>query len=409
MARLKKQRAEKGERAKTGSNRKRRGRGEGGIRYREDKHLWVGSISLGYDGEGKRVRREVYGNSKKEVQDEIGRLRGQPSQPAEASRLTVAELIARWLDSTKPRTAARTHEDREKICKDHVTPYVGCHVVCKLTPLQVESYYASMRNAGVGPGSARHAAKALCAALNYAVRLGVIPASTASSVPLPPEPEREMVVLTPELMRHFLTRTSHLPLYPVLVLALGTGMRRGELLGLHWPEVELGNEPAVTVRQALTRTKAHGYSLKVPKTKSARRTITLPPFSAGALRELRVRALKAGLIRAPVFCTKSGSFLSARNVSHGFVAAIDWANDPEKGTHEKRRKAPRPAPVMPEGFRFHDMRHTHASILLSQGASLKAVSQRLGHANAALTLRIYAHCLPGDDAKLAGMIGALMG
>src|SRR2546426_485398 len=117
--------------SKTTTSRKRRGRGEGGIRFREDKGLWVATISLGYDGEGRRVRRDVYGATRREVQDEMARLRGQPAQPAEAGRLTVAELIARWLDSTKPRTAARTHEDRAAICAAHVTPRLGPVIVSR--------------------------------------------------------------------------------------------------------------------------------------------------------------------------------------------------------------------------------------------------------------------------------------
>src|SRR5712672_3132259 len=117
--------------------RARRGRGEGGVRYRDEKGLWEGTVSLGYDGAGKRIRRTIYGDSKREVLDEMARLRGQPSQPAEASRLTVAELVSRWLDSTKGRTAARTHEDRETICAAHLTPHLGCVVASKLTALQV--------------------------------------------------------------------------------------------------------------------------------------------------------------------------------------------------------------------------------------------------------------------------------
>lgn len=394
---------------KASKNRKRRGRGEGGVRWREGKQLWEGTVSLGYDGEGRRLRRTVYGASKREVLDEMARLRGQPSVPAEAARLTVAALVARWLDSTKARTAARTHEDRSAVCAAHLTPRLGPALVAKLTALQVEAFYASMRNDGVGPGAARHAARALCAALNYAARLGVVAASPAAAVDLPPEPQREMVVLSPELLRHFLARTARLPVHPLLCLALGTGMRRGELLGLHWPDVDLGGDaPSVTVRQALTWTKAAGFALKTPKTKAARRTVTLPPFAAEALRVLRVGRQRDGLIRAPVFCTRKGGFLIFRNVGNAFAAAVDWADDPEKGTHEKRRKAARPEPVIPEGFRFHDMRHTHASLLLSAGQSLKAVSARLGHANAALTLRTYAHAMPGDDARLAAAMEVVM-
>jgi integrase len=390
-------------------NRERRGRGEGGIRWREDKGLWEATISLGYDGDGKRIRRTIYGATKAAALDEVARLRGKPVEPAQARSLTVTQLVARWLESTKDRTSARTHEDRVRIAAAHLTPRLGCVVVSKLTPLAVESYYAAMRRDEVGPGAARHAAKALVAALNYSVRLGIIPASPALKVPLPPEPQREMVVLTPKLVRHFLARTAHLPVHPMLVVALGTGMRQGELLGLHWPDVDLAAK-TITVRQALTWTRAAGPALKVPKTRNARRTITLPCQVVESLRQLRQLREAAGLLRCPVFCTKrDGKFLSWRNVLHRFDAAVEWADDPNKGRWPAKKDAPKAEPVMPPGFRFHDMRHSHASILLSQGASLKAVSQRLGHANAALTLRIYAHVMPGDDAKLADVMAGVMG
>jgi integrase len=128
--------------------------------------------------------------------------------------------------------------------------------------------------------------------------------------------------------------------------------------------------------------------LKEPKTPSSRRTLALPLFALEAMREHRKQQLAAGLVACPVFCSKDGKYLQRRNVGHMVSTIIDYA------------RATGPLPI-PERVRFHDLRHSHASILLSAGASLRAVSQRLGHSNAALNLRIYAHCLPGDDARLA--------
>lgn len=396
----------------TGGNKKkkraRRGRGEGGVHFREDRQCWEGSISQGYDAEGRRLRKRIFGETKGQVLDEMARLRGKPAEPSEAKTMTVGRLVGMWLDSTKATTGARTHECRAAVCADHVTPHVGCVLAAKLEPLRISTYYTDLQRAGRGAGTVRHAAKALRAALEHGVNVGLLHSNPSKRVKLPPEPEREMVVLTAELMKHFLARSAGLPVHPLLCLALGTGMRRGEMLGLYWPEVDLEVEqPAVTVKQSLTFTKAGRYQLKTPKTKSARRRIALPSFAAEALRELRRRRQAAGLLPSPVFCSARGGFLNFRNVSKAFAGAVDWANDPEKGKRQKERTRPKPPPVMPEGFRFHDMRHTSASLLLSAGHSLKAVSARLGHANPALTLRIYAHVMPGDDARLAAAMDAL--
>jgi integrase len=385
----------------------RRGRGEGGVRERKDKGQWEGTISLGYDAAGRRVRRTVYASTKNEVLDELARLRGKPLEPSEARTLTVAALMNRWLDSTKARTTERTHEERTRNVAQHLLPRLGCVVVGKLTPLAVESYYAAMRNDEVGPCAARHAAKSLTSALNFAVRLGILAGSPAKSVPLPPPGDREMTVLSPELVRLFLERTSHVPIHSLLLLALGTGLRKGELLGLHWPDVDL-QAATLTVRQQLTWTRTSGSTLKKPKTKSARRTITLPRQCVEMLRGLRQQREAAGLLRATVFCTKLGKFIDWRNVTHRFNAAVEWADDPLKGRWRCLHNLPRAEPVMPAGFRFHDLRHTHASILLSQGCSIKAVSVRLGHANATITLRTYSHVLPGDDARLADTFSGVL-
>jgi integrase len=188
------------------------------------------------------------------------------------------------------------------------------------------------------------------------------------------------------------------------------------LLGLTWDDIDL-NKNTLTVRRALSRTK-EGTFLKEPKTASSRRTVLLPPFTVDALRAHKAKAMKAGLLSAPVFCTRSGKHLSKRNVVRALHAVIRHANTPpekrSKGGRPKKGEVPRAKEkfemlkVVPEGLRFHDLRHTMASLLLSQGQSLRAVSQRLGHSNPALTLRVYAHCLPGDDDQLAAGLERLM-
>jgi integrase len=172
------------------------------------------------------------------------------------------------------------------------------------------------------------------------------------------------------------------------------------------------------VRRSLAQTDG-GFLLKEPKTAASRRTITLPGLAVSVLTEHKATALKTGLLGAPVFCTRAGNWLLKRNVLRVLRAVIRRANTPpgkiNKGGRPKKGAAPRPKEefemlkLIPAKLRFHDLRHTVASILLSQGQSVRAVSQRLGHSNPALTLRVYAHCMPSDDPQLAAALNKMLG
>lgn len=131
------------------------------------------------------------------------------------------------------------------------------------------------------------------------------------------------------------------------------------------------------------------------------RTIALPPFVVDALVDLKAARLKAGLLSAPVFCTRTGNYLNKNNLLRAFRAVAAKAN--------RQLAKVEGDSLIPATVRFHDLRHTVASIRLSSGHSLKAVSKRLGHADPALTLRVCAHCLPGDDGKLATWLGEMIG
>jgi integrase len=402
------------------SNRKRRGRGEGSVFEREDGQ-WVGSISLGLNEAGKRKRKTVYGATKQEVLDKLDNLRrdARAGNLPDAQGLTVAALLDRWLQSTRSKTAPRTVEERERLIKNHIRPHLGAMRLARLTPLHVEGYYADLEREGAGASTISHAAAALGAALAHAVRLRLIHSNPASSsaVPRPRVPSREMLFLTPEQAKALLEAARGQRSHPLLVLALATGCRQGELLALAWEDIDL-QRGMLTVRRSLSRT-AEGFVLKEPKTASSRRSIALPDVAVSVLTAHKAQAMQAGLLSAPVFSTRAGGFLSKRYVVRAFRAVVRRANTPpdkiNRGGRPRKDAPPRkkepfePLRVIPAGLRFHDLRHTVASLLLSQGQSVRAVSQRLGHANPALTLRVYAHCMPGDDAQLAAGLNRVLG
>lgn len=380
--------------------RKRRGRSEGSIFQREEDGLWVGTISLGYDGAGKRVRRTVYGASKGEVQEKLDQLRTEArvGNLPEAATLTVGQLLDQWLASKKTKDSPRTFEERERIIKNHVRPRLGGVKLKHLNALHVEGLYSELHRDEVGTSTIRNVAKAVNVALNYAVRKKLIAYNPAAAVEKPKASEREMLCLDDVQVKAVLTAGREAVTFPLLAAALGTGCRQGELLALGWDDIDL-RKGMLTVRKSLAQTKA-GFVVKEPKTKNGRRMIALPPFAVEALTAHKAAVLKAGILSAPVFCTRTGNYLNKNNVLRAFRAVVVRAN---KANVETDGWRPIPAEI-----RFHDMRHTVASLLLSKGHSLVAVSRRLGHAKPSITLNVYGHCMPTDDAQLAERLHTMM-
>lgn len=375
--------------------RARRGRGEGSVFERPD-GLWVGAASFGLNGSGKRIRRTVYGSTKAEVQSKLMQLRMESSAGhiPEAGVMSLAQLLDQWMRSSEGTISTRTLEERERLIRNHIRDAIGGVPVSKLNAVHISGFYADLRRRKVGATTIRSVADVLSIVLNYAVRLRIIPANPSKAVPKPKLPKRDMLVLDEEQVKVVLAAARESNQAALVSLALGTGARQGELLALTWPDVDL-RKGTVAINKSLSQTKA-GFIVKEPKTPSSRRVIKLPEFAVEALRAHRP-AIAAGA-SAPVFCTRTGGYMDKKNVLRAFRGIVKAAN----------LILPEGCREIPARLRFHDLRHTVASLLLSKGHSLKAVSQRLGHANPVMTLRVYATAMPGDDAKLADGLDGLL-
>lgn len=381
--------------------RKNRGRGEGSISQRED-GLWEGKISLGYhhaDGKRKRHRPTVYGKTKKEVQDKLRELQNKAATGTLQSLEKVSlgdYLNERWLPGLKAteQTCPTTLARYEDMVKFHIVPRLGGVLLSKLAPIHLESFYNEMQANGVSPRVRNMAATVLGTALRHAVRLQLLSNNPSIHVPKPRYRRSEMKTYAADEVRRLLDAAKDLGgiAYPLLSLAVGTGMRQGELFGLQWQDVDL-ERGCLTVRRSLEELKGT-MRLKDTKSAAGQRRVDLPASVVAAVAEHRKAMLAAGRYapEAIVFCDRNGGFLRKSNVVRRiFFKAIEKANEKAKEAAEKAKLERHD--FMPR-LRFHDLRHTHATLLLLAGVNGKVVQERLGHASIELTLNTYSHVTP---------------
>jgi integrase len=311
------------------------------------------------------------------------------------SKLTVAALvserIALWRSAGK--ISAKTAERREQLAKGQIAR-IGSIQIQKLTTDAVEAWHADLLAGGLAPQTIRDAHVLLARSLDDAVKHRMVVRNVAR-LQKPPRMQRKKVQIIPaDAIGPTLEKLAGHALYPSVVVALYCGLRRGEQLALVWSDLDL-DAKTLKVERALEETKA-GVVVKPPKTEAGRRTITLPDIVVDVLREHRRRqlelrmALGAGRMPedAPVFSRYGEGFQSPEYFT------VNW--------HRLVRRLGLPRVT------WHSWRHTHASMLIGAGLDIATIAKRLGHANPAITLGIYAHCFKRDDRAAADAINALV-
>jgi integrase len=368
--------------------RARRGRGEGSIYQRADGY-WCANVSAGYSDTGKRRRKTIYAATKKEVQDKLRVTATEVAAgaPVETQKLTLGEFLDRWLNSIKQSVAPSTHDRYECTVKKQLKPFIGGVRLSRLEPIHVEQLYATLHNTGCSPRGIQLAGVTLVAALQYAFELRLVAYNAARGIKKPLVPKPEMKCWDAASVGMFLKATKADRLHAMYVLALSAGMRQGELFGLQWSDVNF-TSGCLTVQRSLEEL----CGKQRPKsTKSGKgRRIDLPSFALDVLRDHRAAMLAEGNIKGPVFCDCDGGWLRKSNVC-------------------RRSFGPMMVAAGVPRIRFHDMRHTHATLLLAAGENVKVVSERLGHASIKITLDTYAHVLPSMQKGAADKLQKLLG
>ncbi len=374
---------------------RRRGRGEGGVRQRAD-GLWEGRVTLGY-AEGKRVRRSVYGQTRREVVDKLVPLLAgvQRGDAPTAGGRRLDAFLEDWVAGLGMRVRPATARRYAELLRLHVVPELGAVRLSRLTPQRIEALLTQKLADGLSPRTVWHIRAVLRAALSDAVRVGEV-TRNAAGLARPPRVEGHRVEpMTPTRAAEILNATVGTGLEAPVSLALWTGLRQGELLGLRWSDVDL---PGRRLSVQVSLHGRHGrWSLEATKTPKSRRTIGLPEPAAEALaahrqRQLEQRLRLGGAWEAPlgdlVFTDPLGRPIDGRNLTRRFQTTLRIAGLPR--------------------IRFHDLRHAAATLMLASGTDLKVVSEVLGHSAIGTTANVYAGVLDQLKADAADRLTRLV-
>lgn len=377
-----------------------------GIRTRADGTQEI-RISMGLDPvTGKYVRASYYVHGTRTEAAKVKRdllKQMDEGRLVASSQQTLAAYLQEWLRNCEAKgLSPSTLTGYEAIVRLYLTPTLGRAQLQKLTPPMIEKVYTDLqqdaalgRGSGISARTALHVHRVLHAALKRAVRLAMLTRNPCESVEAP-KPKRAQTGALDESgvldMLRSLRASADGTLYLAVVLAVYTGMRRGELLALRWSDVDL-DASMLTVARSVVVAGDRSVAFKEPKSGRIR-VLTLPARAVAELRTYRKRQTEDRLALGA----------SYRDQGLVFANADGSPMHPEalSGRWQKARKK-YGIPI-----RFHDLRHTHATLLLKSGESLRVVADRLGHSSPTLTLSTYAHVLPGQDAAAAERFDAMI-
>jgi integrase len=347
----------------------------------------------------------VYGQTKKEAQEELRKVQNQADLGTLPSteKWRLADYLRHWLDKVvRPTIRKNTQASYDGVIRNHISKHIGGVLLARLTPVHVQGLYSSMEKERTSPRTRQLAHAVLRSSLDQAVRWNLVVRNVCDAVDAPRVPKKELRVYGPEEVRELLKTAEEHRLEALFVLAVSTGLRQGELFGLQWGDIDL-ETGTIFVQRQLEEVNGH-LALTEPKSAKGRRRIDLPGMAVDALWTHKARMLAEGHLDGQVFCDSEGGFLRKSNfIRKVFKPLIRKTNDRLRREAEKTGREPK---VLPD-IRFHDLRHTSATLLLSQGVHPKIVQERLGHSQISLTLDTYSHVLPGLQKEAATKLDGL--
>jgi len=359
---------------------------------------WLVQASAGFDefsGRRRRVTRRIRG-TRREAERALTRVLRDldTGNWADPGRLSLGHYLEdRWLPHAASRVRASTHDRYAGLVTHHIAPKIGRVKAANLRPSHCQAVLDAMIAAGQSSASVLQAHRVLSASLRQAVAWQIIAANPATGVSPPRLDAKPRSAPNAAAVRKLLEKARGNAAFAPLLVAASTGMRRGEVLGVRWHDVDLDGRK---VRVVATLQRVHGKLVFVaPKSDRSRRTITLPAFAVAALKAHRKEQAKRRLLVGPAW--------------HDLDLVVDRGDggplDPDTFTHQFKRFAER-AGI--QGASLHSLRHAYATTMLVSGVHPKVVSEALGHANVAFTMSVYQHVLPTMGEQAAAAIEAAL-
>ena len=377
---------------------KKRANGEGSIRKRKDGR-WEGRYTAGHDLEtGKAIYKNVLGKTQAEVKEKLKQAIGeaQTLDITKAGKYTVGEWMEVWFqDYAKIKVRPSSHQTYQGYIQNHIRPNIGDIPLEKLTSLDLQKFYKKLLTTGrvdrveakgqpkgLSAKTVRNIHQILSSALKLAQEQRLILTNPAEGCALPRVEHQEMKTLTTVQLASFFREARGSGVFALYYLELATGLRRGELLGLKWEDIDL-ERGDLRVRRQVSR--INGEVVEAPlKTKNAYRTLPLAEDTVGVLKEQRKKVGNSPW----VFPSPNGGPISPDSVLHMLHRVLKRAGLPK--------------------VRFHDLRHTFATLALQNGVDVKTVSGMLGHFSAGFTLDTYAHITSAAQRQAAQTMGSVL-
>lgn len=382
---------------------KKRGNNEGSIVQRKDGR-WMASMTIGRDPEtGKLKRAYFYGKTRQEAAEQLAKALRDKGQGVFVAphKLIVGEWLDTWLhEYKKPRLRPITYDTYVMIVRRHIRPALGHVLLRDLRPEHVQRYYNEKAQGGLDPRTIKLHHVILSNALTLAEKHQLVLRNVCRLVEPPRQTRKEMQTLTLEqITTQLVPAIENDRFYAPIYLAFTTGLRRGELLGLRWRDIDL-DAGVLHVRQTLSRVKNHEtgktyLTFQEPKTPQSRRSVPLTEASVVALKRHRGRQAQEKLLLGPAyedqglaFCREDGQPIDPRNFNYHFTNVLQRAGLPH--------------------IRLHDARHTFATLLLEQGVAAKVAQTILGHGSIAITLDTYSHVSSELEKQAAAKLNAAL-
>lgn len=377
---------------------KRRANGEGNLRKRKDGR-WEGRYTAGRDPEtGKAIYKNVLGKTQAEAKAKLKQAieEAKGLDATKAGQYTVGQWMDVWFEHyAKVKVRPSSHQTYRGYIENHIKPNIGTIPLEKLTTLDLQKLYKELltrgrvdrveakgQPKGLSAKTVRNLHQIISSAMTLAKEQKLISTSPAEGCALPKLEHREMKTLPAEQLQSFLREARESGVFELYYLELATGVRRGELLGLKWEDIDL-ERGDLRVRRQIAR--IDGEVVEAPlKTKNAYRTLPLAADTIGVLKEQKKKV--GGSLW--VFPSPTGGPISPDSVLHMLHRVL------------KRAGLPR--------VRFHDLRHTFATLALQNGVDVKTVSGMLGHFSAGFTLDTYAHVTTESQRQAAKTMGDLL-